>query len=850
MDAAALASTNHAADNRAAVACAHCGLAVPPGLIDAAAERQFCCAGCRAVWSVIHECGLDRYYRLRERDAAQGAPAMTTGRAYEEYDDPAFETLHVRAAGSRLRSVELFVEGAHCGACVWLLEKLPSVLPFVAEARLQLGRSLLRVTWDAQAGRMSAIARMLDALGYPPHPARDAKVREFRRGADRRLLTRIAIAGAIAGNVMLLAFALYGGMFNGMEPQYAAFFRWISAALGVLSLAWPGSLFFRGAIAALRTRTAHLDLPIAIGLLAGGAAGAVNTALGRHEIYFDSLTVLVFALLLGRWVQRRQQRWASDALELLYSLTPTSARRVEAGGVVTVPIESIGAGDLVEIRAGDTAPVDGLVETGQSAMDQSLLTGESRPIDVRPGDRIAAGTVNVSAALRVRAEATGEGTRVGRLMALVESASQRPAAIVRLADRIAGWFTLTMLTASALTFAAWLWIEPARALDHAAALLIVTCPCALGLATPLVVTVAIGRAARRRILIKGGETLEALARPGAILLDKTGTLTTGRMRVLRWAGDERVAARVLALERHSAHPIARALLEHLAAYGETGAAADDEIAQDVRQVHGHGIEGTIGGRRIRVGAAAWLLDDASPTPWMREFLNQCVADGSTPIFVAEDGAVVAAAALGDPLRPDAAESVRDLLRRGWDVAILSGDHPEIVAAVGAKLGLPHSACRGGVTPEGKLAAVTSALRRGAVVMVGDGVNDSAALSAATVGIAVHGGAEASLAAADAYLNRAGLAPVVELLDGGRRTVRAIRRGLALSVLYNAAAAALAATGVINPLLAAILMPISSLSVVTLAFASRTFALARRDAVGGAIAHGNDAAGRATVRAAA
>lgn len=797
------------------VACTHCGLPVPAGLVASDAPEQFCCEGCRAVYAVIHGCGLERYYRLRDASAKQRAAARTTGRAYGEFDDAVFQRLHVQGLPDGLCATELFLEGVHCGACVWLVEKLPTVCAAAVAARLDLRRAVVRVVWDPRRGPLSQVARVLDSLGYPPHPARDADARELRRREDRRLLTRIAVAGALAGNVMMLAFALYGGFLASIEAQFEIFFRWLSMLLGVTALVWPGSVFFRGAWAAVRTRASHLDLPIAIGLLAGGVAGVTNTVLGRGEIYFDSLTVLVFLLLIGRWIQRRQQRWASDAIESLYALTPSFARRIDNSGVAReTPIEAITAGDRVMVRAGEAVPTDGLVESGESAVNQSLLTGESRPVDVGPGSRVCAGALNMQAELVICAETTGEHTRIGRLMQLVERSARQPAPIVRLADRVAAYFTATMLLLACGTLVGWLFVAPARAWDHATALLIVTCPCALGLATPLTLTVAIGRAARRRILVKGGETLQTLSRSGTILLDKTGTLTQGRTALLSWTGDPAAQPLVAAVERHSSHPIARALV---AAYGSV------DGAEQVVQHAAGGIEGVVDGRRVVVGSPQFM--EARGFVLSRERVaarDAALAQGQTTVLVAVDGQVVAVASFGDPLRDDAAEAVATLRRLGWRVGVLSGDDPRVVRHVAARLAIDPRDAHGDVTPEQKLAAVEAARRGGPVIMVGDGVNDAAALARATIGIAVHGGAEASLAAADVYLDRPGLTPLVELVEAGRRTFAAIRRAMGASIAYNAVAAGLAIGGVLNPLIAAVLMPLSSFTLVSLAFAARTF----------------------------
>lgn len=824
-----------------AIGCSHCGLPVPQGLIEADEPCQFCCNGCRTAYEVIHSCGLDRYYELRNRleSETDRAPVRSSSARYAEFDDPAFRSLYCQSVqtpippedgsnpGRSIWSTELFLEGVHCSACVWLVEKLPRVCAGVVESRLDLRRGMVRIVWDDSVVPLSRIARALDSLGYAPHPARDAGDREWRRADDRKQLIRLGVAGACAGNVMLLGLALYAGLFDTMEPAYATLFRVSSMLVSVVSLVWPGAVFFRSAWAALRTRTMHLDVPIALALAAGGIWGVVNTVRGEGEIYFDTLSVLVFLLLVGRFIQHRQQRRSTDAVEMLFSLTPTSAHLVENDDAATghpgttrdVSIQSIILGQIVEVRAGESVPVDGTIVAGLSTVDQSLLTGESRPVPVETGDAVCAGTVNLSSTVRVRVEATGTKTRVGKLVSLVQESLERKAPIVRLADRIAGWFLAGMLGLAALTLALWLWIDPANpslALDHAIALLVVTCPCALGLATPLALTVAIGRAARRGILIKGGEALQGLAHPGLMLLDKTGTLTEGRMSVVRWHGDDALKPMIGAIEHHSNHPIAVAI-------AATFPRENAEVAR-VEQRIGGGITGTANGRTLAIGSPAYIaaaiggLDD--------EAAHRCAAlgeEGLTPVLVAEPGRVVASIGLGDALRIDTGDSLLRLRGMGWRVGILSGDHPAAVTAAARQLQIPPEDTRGGISPEGKLEAVRAAAdAQGPVIMVGDGVNDAAALAAATVGIAVHGGAEASLAAADVYLGRPGLSAITELVTGAKRTMRTIKICLAASLVYNVAAATLCVAGLISPLIAAVIMPASSLTVLTLCMKSGAF----------------------------
>jgi P-type Cu2+ transporter len=808
--------------------CTHCGLPVPPGLVVAGAAEQFCCAGCRTVHAVLHDQGLERYYDLV--DDARPRPARVSGRSYDEFDDPAFQRLYVEDAADGLRAVSLYLEGVHCTACVWLVEKLPALVAGVVESRLDLGRRMALVRWDPEVVALSLIARRLDSLGYAVHPYRGVDRQAMRRREDRALLTRIGVAGAVAGNVMLLAIALYAGMFSDMGAEWETFFRWISLAVTVPAVLYSGSVFYRGALAALRARSLHMDLPITIGIGAGFAWGAANTVRGVGEIYFDTITMLIFLLLIGRWLQARQQKRAADATELLFALTPSAARRVEDGVVREVAVQSLVPGDVVEVRAGDTVPVDGQVVGGRSTINAAVLSGESRPVEVNEGREVHAGTLNVAGRIRVRASATGEETRIGKLAHRIEEYARRRAPIVLLADRIAGAFVASALALAALTFALWVQVDVRHALENAIALLIVTCPCALGMATPLAMSVAVGRAARRGMLIKGGDAIERLAHPGTLLLDKTGTLTRGELAVVDWYGDD-VRAQVAALEAGSAHPLARALVAHgaLPAAGHAGSAGPDAhagtlpVASDVREAPSLGVTGTVDGVAYTVGSPDYV---ASRCGGMPPSFAGVVADlagrALTPIAVARDRQVVALIGLGDPIRPDARATLDRLRAEGWDVGILSGDHPRVVHAVGAQLGIEPERRRGGLLPEEKLAIVRAAADRGRVVMVGDGVNDAAALAAATCGVAVHGSAEASLAAADVFIDRPGLAPLAELFAGARATVAVIRRNLAFSLAYNAVGVTLAMTGVIHPLIAAVLMPFSSLTVVASSARTRAF----------------------------
>jgi Cu2+-exporting ATPase len=666
---------------------------------------------------------------------------------------------------------------------------------------------------------LSAVGRALDALGYPAHPFRGTAQENHRRREDRTAVVRIGVAGALSINVMLASLALYSGWWSGMEAEYARFFRWTALLLTVPALAWPGRTFFVSAIASVRARTLHMDLPIAVALAAGFARGVVNTINDTGPVYFDGVAMLVFLLLCGRYLQLRGQRAAADAAELLFSITPATARVVAADGAVRdVPAEGLVPGDLIDVRAGETLPADGIVQSGVSSVNVALLTGESRAVAARPGDDVFAGTLNVESRLRVRVSQAGESSRLARLVRQVEEGARRRAPVVLLADRLSGWFTAAVLVLAAVVAVVWLQIDPSRAIDNAIALLVVTCPCALALATPLAVTAAMGRAARRGILIKGGDALERLARPATLILDKTGTITEGSISLVRFEGSAWVKPLVLALEAESMHPLAGGFR---AGFGVMVVPA----VESSRHVTGSGIIGRVNGHDVVVGRPAFVLKTISAAQPNTDGTEQrIVADRAlTRVLIAVDGAVVAQAWFGDAVRADAPRAIAALQKAGWSVGIASGDAQPVVESVARRVGIALHCVVGDASPEEKLRIVERAAKRQPVVMVGDGVNDAAAIAAASVGIGVHGGAEASLAAADVYMTTPGLTPLVELTVGARRTMGLIRLGIGLSLGYNLLGVGLAMAGMINPLIAAVMMPASSLTVLMVAWRGRTFA---------------------------
>lgn len=813
--------------------CAHCGLAVPATLMREGDERQFCCAGCRQVYTLVHEWGFDQYYRLVGQQKGALEPARVTGRTFADFDDERQQADATEALGPERRRTRLYLEGVHCAACVWLVEKLPAVLRGVDEVRLNLGTGVAEITWRPVHTSLSAIGRALDRLGYTPHVHHAARAQEVRRAEDRAGLARLGVAAACAMNLMFLHGALYAGEHSGMATSFEAFFRWFSLAVSIPVLFYSARPFYQTALAGLKAGLVHIDLPIALALSAAFAASAWNTVRGSGPLWFDSLAMLVAALLGARQLQRSAQRAALERADSLRGAAFVEfARRIDGDGpdapVVEVPLAALAAGDRVEVRSGEVVPADGRILSGRSSLDNAVLSGEALAVPVIEGDAVHAGATNLGARLVVRVEAAGEKTRVGALLAIVQDALSRKPVLLQTTDRLARRFVQALLGLSALTLASGVSLGWEVALNRTVALLVVACPCALGLSVPLAFSVALMRAARLGIFVKNPDALERLRTVDTVLLDKTGTLTEGQATVTRYHGDEAALGAALALEAESAHAVARAFQR---SFGRPIRLV--RTVEAVEERPGHGISGRLDGREVRVGNRMHLEADAIVVSAdFASVADGMVAEGLSPVFVAIDGRVRGVAGIGDRVRQDARRTVAALHRRGIRVQLLSGDHPTIVARVARELDLREDDAHGGLTPEQKRDVVAGLVARkgpGSVVMVGDGVNDAAALALADVGVAVHGGTGATIVAADIVLTREGVAPLVEVLEGSRRLRGVIRRNLAFSLAYNVVAGAMAMAGLVGPLVGALVMPCSSLTVVLSSSFTRTFAPRVRDA---------------------
>lgn len=806
--------------------CAHCQTEIigPTSIVHD--RRPFCCHGCCVAYQWLTAEGLEQYYELRERFNANAGNrgAEITLDEMSDFDSAWYSQRHIRPASAECLKSKIYLEGIHCAACIWLLEKMPKLVPGVLSTQVSLARSTIEIVWDPAKVSLSHIAVEIAKLGYRPHPLRgDARFQQ--RTLDlRHQLAQVGIAFACSGNSMLLAAALYLGELYGMSNQHIQFLRSASTIVGLVALLGPGWIFIKGALSAIKTRTPHIDIPVAIALSVGALSGIWNTLQGKGELYFDSLSMLVFLLLAGRYLQARQQQSAYDSFDILLQLTPRKARRIRDGVTELISSESLLVGDTIEVREGESFAADGFLIQGQTDVDQSLLTGETLPVTVETGDPVFAGTINRGSAIRFRVAQVGEDSRVGKLASTIEKAAVQRTPLVQLADRLAGQFVLLILLVAAFTTCYCYFYHPDSMIDRVVSLLIVACPCALGLATPLAISLALGEAARHGILIRGGDALQRLASGGILLLDKTGTVTTGEIDILFNDLADEYWPSVVALEGKSNHPIAHALTRYQSQFESLAHMNIPNSIGNLEYRPGGGMKGMVGGNKWRIGNQSFMeAEGIALDETIMQRQKQYLAAGASPVYIARNNQVVGTVGIGDHLRADIAAVIESLQLGGWRVGLLSGDHTHIVNALGKELRLDPKLVFGSRSPEEKQRVVQQLQQnQTVVVMVGDGVNDAVALAQADVGVAVKGGAEISLQAASIYLKNAELSALLDLSKAGKNTISAVRRNFVASVLYNIFSVGLAVAGVIHPLIAAVLMPISSITVVGITLASQVF----------------------------
>ena len=829
---AARGSATGAAPDSGLPACFHCGQPVlSPGRWLSSvggAQREMCCTGCQAVADAIVAAGLDDYYRTRTELAAPGAelppglvPAPATlaaaaaqhsaGSAAEAlaiYDEPEVQARFVRRDGEH-REATLLVEGIRCGACVWLIEQQLRAQPGVEDVSVNMATERATIRYLDSGSPLSALLAAAGRIGYRLRPFDPARREQALRQTSRDLFRRLFIAGLGMMQVMMYAVPVYLAGPGDIEPQWDSLMRWASLALTLPVILYSAQPFFSGAWRDLRARSPGMDVPVAIALVAAFAASVHATVTGRGEVWFDSVTMFVFLLLGARYLEWMARRRAARTLDALSASVPETAERIDplTGNSERVPATRLAPGDRFRVAPGERIAVDAELLDEHTSIDQSLLTGESRPVPVQRGQPVPGGAINTGHPVLLRAlRAAGDST-VSTIERLAERAAANRPRLVTITDRVARIFVMALLVLSAAVWLAWLQIDPARAGQIAIAVLVVSCPCALSLATPAALAAASGAALRSGMLVASGDMLLRASETTDVVFDKTGTLTLGQPKLVdlaplplaisRWPGADTASRRLLAiaaaLETGQPHPVAEAIRR---------AAADEALplASEARTLPGLGVQATIDGRRWRLGSAAFT--GAHP---------EAGAGQDTVVWLADESGPLARMQFRDELREGAAEVVARLASRGLRPHLLSGDHPATVAAVADALGIAERT--GDADPAAKLAYVRRLQAEGRrVMMVGDGINDAPVLAAADVSVAVGEATSLARTAASIVLLGRRIADLCLLHDMADDTRRIVKQNLGWAMAYNALAIPMAAVGWVPPAVAAIGMSASSLLV--------------------------------------
>ncbi|HTG01910.1 MAG TPA: heavy metal translocating P-type ATPase [Nitrospirota bacterium] len=798
--------------------CDHCLLEFPEreAVYDESggSTKVFCCHGCQGVYQLINSEGLDDFYR-RRKEWAPG-PSVTTA-----VDVGAFAP-NVRPAGSDLET-DIVLDGIRCASCVWLNEKILMKTKGVTFAQVNYATHRARIRWNpAEAGLQTILSR-ITSIGYTPKPFVASAFDEAQRRESRDLLLRFGTAGFLSMQLMVFTVALYAGYFQGMEKQVKTIFSVISLVLTTPAILYSGWPFLAGAVRGLRNATFNMDFLIAAGAGSAYVYSIYQMSVGG-EVYFDTSVMIITLILLGRFIEAGAKRKASEAIMRLISLAPRQARKLFSEGSTDstlaqaerkmVAVESVRPGDLIEVLPGEKLPLDGVVQEGRSELDESMLTGESRPAGKQAGAEVFSGTVNLFGTFIFKVTRTGGDTVLSRIIRAVEDAQSRRAPVQTLADRVVAVFVPTVLLFSLATAGFWLFrgAPATTAVMSAVSVLVIACPCALGLATPLAILIGTTYGASQGILIKGGDVIERTKNITTVVFDKTGTITEGRPALIACHGVNRADGEALrlaaSLERFSEHSIGKAVdaAQGTYTYAEV---------QSFTAVPGKGVRGIIAGKAAHIGSREFIEREGTGAcldAQAAAFANEHEANGATVIYLSYGGELAGMFAVSDPPRKEAAKAVAELKRRRNEVVMMTGDSLATAEAVAKTVGI--NLVRAKQSPLNKAEEIRSMRGKGKrCIMIGDGINDAPALVEAEVGIAMGRATDIALESADMVLMRNDLSLVPRAIRLAKKTFSVIKQNLFWAFFYNAVAIPLAVAGILHPIVAAGAMALSSLTVV-------------------------------------
>ncbi|RQM70705.1 cadmium-translocating P-type ATPase [Aeromonas jandaei] len=788
--------------------CFHCGEPVPANsgysLEIKGIVRPMCCPGCQAVAETIMECGLASYYDHRTAPGIKGELVPEELAALTHYDLAEVQQEFVTDSGTgreTTREIQLTVEGLTCAACAWLIERHLMTLSGLRYINVNTTTHRARIKWDPAQLSLSDILKGFAKIGYRAYPFQTHQQEALYAKEVRSYMFRLALAGLGSMQVMMCAVALYMDLFISVEDEFMVYFKWISLLLSTPIMIYSAQPFYINAWRSLKQGHLSMDVSVSLALIGAFIASMWATVFNTGEVYYDSITMFVFFLLLGRFLELRARRKASESSSNLARLVPIMATLIDQDGEREVAAKTLQVGDRVRVLAGATLPADGVIVAGEASLNEAMLTGEQLPLFKQCGDLVYAGTINTDAPLQIRVTHRIEESRISQIMRLQDHALDDKPAIAQMADQLSRHFILVLLIIAAAVWTFWHFHQPEQAFWIALAVLVATCPCALSLATPTALTSATANLTRNGILLRRGHVLDILTKANRIVMDKTGTLTTGEIRLsattaLGTLDADRCLSIARALEAQSEHPIARAF--RLPA---------DEVAllpqaSEITPVIGHGITGLVDGVRYRIGSASWLGIESDDN-----------AQHGLAIYLADEQQLLARFELDDTLRPDAKALIEAFKAAGLQTTILTGDSSAQADEIARILGVDELVK--GVTPDGKLAYLKAREAEGEIsIMVGDGINDAPVLAGAHASFAMAGGTDLAKNSADAILLADDLSRLLDARTLALRTRKIIIENFTWSIGYNLLVLPLAACGWLPPYLAAAGMSLSSLIVVT------------------------------------
>lgn len=802
--------------------CFHCGLPVPNTLsinVEYSGEKKpMCCYGCQAVSQAIIDSGMDEFYTYRTSNpdkAEEIVPEFL--QQLKAYDSKAVQKKFVNetedeTSSGKALEVSLILEGITCAACIWLNEKHLNALDGVISANINYSNHRARVRWDNSKIQLSEILESISRIGYLAHPYDPEQHQRILEKERKQQIKRLGLSGLLGMQVMIFAVAMYTGDWWGIEESFNQSFRWISLALTIPILLFASSVFYKSAFRDLSNKRVGMDVPVSLGITIAFTASLLNTINGSGEVYFDSVAMFTFFLLSARYFELGTRKQTSEATEALLNLKPVIATRlVNYANTRTstiddqenIAVTELNIGDYLLVRPGETIPADSIIIDGSSGINESLITGESLPVSKRLNDTVIGGSTNTENPLIIQVRKLGDDSVLSSIQRLIEEAQHNKPEIAKLADKIATWFISILLSIAAIVAYYWYNTDPTQWIEITIATLVVSCPCALSLATPTAITAASGQLAKIGLLPKRAHALETLAQATDFVFDKTGTLTEGSIKleeiILNTSDytNDQVLTIAASLEASSEHPIAKALLS---------ANTQPLLSIDnLKHSTGFGIQGEINKTQWIIGNKEFMHHHSAGTFEER-------TQSTSRIYLASKEQCIAVFTLSDKTRNEAESLIEQLHNQGKKTHLMSGDSSESAEKISTQLGIKN--CLANLKPEDKLKQVTALQQKGAiVVMTGDGVNDAPVLAGADLSIAMGKGTQLAAATADMILISNNIEHIYHGYLIAIKTLRIIKQNLSWALLYNVIAIPAAATGHVEPWLAAIGMSVSSLVVV-------------------------------------